>query len=101
MFQTTLEQLKLQQGEFLGAATLEEGAYQHGYNHIAHLHALNELQYMEKVTNEILLHSGEENFVERVLEQLTSEWKLRLKVSDVIMSSDENTCNIVIFGYLN
>lgn len=81
-FQTTLEQLQLQQGELLGAATLEEGAYQHGYGYIARLHALNELQHIEKITNDLLVHSADDNMVNIVLTQLVSEWELRIKVSE-------------------
>lgn len=64
-----------------GAASLEEGAYQHGYGYISKLHALNELQQVEKIVNELLLRPNDNKFAENLIEKLMNEWSLRLKVN--------------------
>ncbi|RZC32904.1 serine/threonine-protein kinase ATR, partial [Asbolus verrucosus] len=80
LFATTLEKLKSQQMELLGAASLEEGSYQHGYCYISRLHALNELYQVEKATYEMLLKPNDNTFVESVISHLAKEWELRIKV---------------------
>lgn len=77
-FQLVVQQLQNQQVEALGAATLEEGAYQHGYGYISRLHTLNEMQRIEKATNQLLKRDC--NSTEGIVNQLVSEWELRLKV---------------------
>ncbi|XP_044758902.1 serine/threonine-protein kinase atr [Coccinella septempunctata] len=79
-FQCTLESLKLQQVDSLGAASLVEGAYQHGYGYIARLHSLNELQQVEKCMHSLLVQSNDNKLIERVINDLKGEWELRLKV---------------------
>ncbi|KYB25791.1 Serine/threonine-protein kinase ATR-like Protein [Tribolium castaneum] len=79
-FDTIIEDMKSQQVDFLGAASVEEGAYQHGYCYISRLHALNELQQVEKTTYEILAKADNCDFVRRVIENLAKEWELRIKV---------------------
>lgn len=77
-FQAVIEQMRSQQVEALGGATLEEGAYQHGYGYISRLHVLNEMQRIEKMTSELLKGNGDA--VEVLVKQLVFEWELRLKV---------------------
>lgn len=79
-FQTILDQLMREQVDSFGAATLEEGAYQHGYGYIAKLHALNELQQVEKILHELLLKPNDQQYADSFLTKLQSEWSLRLKV---------------------
>lgn len=69
-----------EQVEYFGAAILEEGAYQHGYDYISKLHALNELQQVEQVINELLLKPNDQQFANTLVSKLTNEWSLRLKV---------------------
>lgn len=69
-----------EQVESFGAATLEEGAYQHGYNYISKLHALNELQQVEKLVHELLLKPNDNQYGRRLILKLMNEWSLRLKV---------------------
>lgn len=89
-FHEVIEEMRYQQVEALGAATLEEGAYQHGYGYISRLHALNEMQRIEKVTSELLKRSGNGNVVEDLIKQLVAEWELRLKVSKFLEGEYEN-----------
>ncbi|XP_044272747.1 serine/threonine-protein kinase ATR-like [Tribolium madens] len=79
-FEGIIEGMKSQQVEFLGAASVEEGAYQHGYCYISRLHALNELQQVEKITYKILANRNDGDFVRHVIENLSKEWELRIKV---------------------
>lgn len=79
-FENVLEALRLQLAEVLSTITLEEGIYQHGYRNIVKLHALNELQKIENMTHEILAQGCDQNFINSAMEQLTSDWDLRLKV---------------------
>lgn len=72
--------MKLQQVDSLGAASLEEGAYQHGYGYIARLHSLNELQQVEKCIYKLLHQQNDNKLIEKVVNDLKSEWELRLKV---------------------
>lgn len=72
--------------ECFGAATLEEGAYQHGYGYITKLHALNELQQVEKIVNELLLKPNDQQFAHNLITKLMHEWSLRLKVCIRILS---------------
>lgn len=78
-FETTIEGLKSQQVELLGAASVEDGAYQQGYCYISRLHALNELQQVEKITYEILAKNDSDS-VSQVIQNLAKEWELRIKV---------------------
>ncbi|XP_063916724.1 serine/threonine-protein kinase ATR-like isoform X2 [Zophobas morio] len=76
LFDGLIQSLKNQQADLLGAASVEEGAYQHGYCYISRLHALNELQQVERATYEIL-KGGD---AVRVIKNLAKEWELRIKV---------------------
>lgn len=69
-----------EQVESFGAATLEEGAYQHGYGYISKLHALNELQQVEKLVHELLLLPNDYQYGQNLISKLMNEWSLRLKV---------------------
>ncbi|KAL3272429.1 hypothetical protein HHI36_013911 [Cryptolaemus montrouzieri] len=79
-FKDTLDFLKLQQVNSLGAASLEEGAYQHGYSYISRLHSLNELQRVEKFIFELLVRPNDNKFVENIINKLKNEWQLRIKI---------------------
>lgn len=79
-FQNVLNTLKLQQVENFGAATLEEGAYQHGYNYILRLHALNEMEKLEKTITDLELKSNDDQYVGTVMKNLVNEFELRVKV---------------------
>lgn len=70
----------MQQTNGFGAASLEEGAYQHGYNYIAKLHALNELEHIEKLVYELLTNQKDKKFCETLVKKLMSEWELRIKI---------------------
>lgn len=83
-FQAILDDMMREQVESFGASTLEEGAYQHGYGYISKLHALNELQQVEKVVNELLLRPNDQQFSLSLVTKLMNEWCLRLKVRKVI-----------------
>lgn len=79
-FDNVLSFLKGELVNEFGAASLEEGAYQHGYSNISKLHALNELEQVEKVIYELLARSNDHNACQSILKKLTSEWELRIKV---------------------
>lgn len=79
-FMDILNHLKKQQVSGFSAASLEEGAYQHGYNYIAKLHALNELEQVEKLIYELLARQNDENSCVSVVKKLCSEWELRIKI---------------------
>ncbi|KAJ8938742.1 hypothetical protein NQ318_016037 [Aromia moschata] len=79
-FKSTLNGLLKQNVESFGAASLEEGAYQHGYNCVSKLHALTELQQVEKTLHELLLKPNDQIYCENLLKKLTEEWMLRIKV---------------------
>ncbi|KAJ8944483.1 hypothetical protein NQ314_009467 [Rhamnusium bicolor] len=79
-FKITLDGLLKHQIESFGAASLEEGAYQHGYSCISKLHALNELQQVEKTLYELLLKPNDQNYAENLMKKLMDEWMLRIKV---------------------
>lgn len=66
--------------ELFGASSLEEGAYQHGYNCIAKLHSLNELEKVEKSVYELLAFANDQKACETIMKTLISELELRLKV---------------------
>lgn len=83
MFQKISDGLMQEQVESFGAATLEKGAYQHGYGYISKLHALNELQQVERVVNELLLKPNDQQFAHSLITKLMKEWSLRLKVSTI------------------
>lgn len=85
-FQSVIEELRYQQVEALGAATLEEGAYQHGYGYVSRLHILNEMQRIEKMTSEMLKRNGYD--VDDLIKQLAFEWELRLKVRYLIQITE-------------
>lgn len=97
-FQTVIEEMRHQQMEALGSATLEEGAYQHGYGYISRLHVLNEMQRIERLTSEILMRNGD--IVEDLVKQLVFEWELRLKVNDFILSLKINIHEGIFLCYL-
>ncbi|CAH1116639.1 unnamed protein product [Phaedon cochleariae] len=79
-FQTTLNGLMRQQVMSFSAASLEEGAYQHGYGYVSKLHALNELQQVEKVVSELLLKPNDKQYAENLMKKMMNEWTLRIKV---------------------
>ncbi|XP_017770441.1 PREDICTED: serine/threonine-protein kinase atr-like [Nicrophorus vespilloides] len=76
-FKSKLGELRMAQVDCLSAASLEEGAYQQGYFYISRLHALNEVEQIEHMLNEILLRPSE---CQNLVKKLKSEWELRLKV---------------------
>ncbi|XP_030746712.1 serine/threonine-protein kinase ATR-like isoform X2 [Sitophilus oryzae] len=80
LFKSTLESIKRQQVESFGSASLEEGAYQHGYNYITRLHCLNELEQIEKTLSELFLKPNDKNYAEKIMKKLSYEWQLRIKV---------------------
>lgn len=80
LFETVVKGAKMAQIEILGAASLEEGAYQHGYSCISKLHALNELEQVERAARELLLRPNDRNVTEGVISHLSKEWELRIKV---------------------
>lgn len=69
-----------EQVESFGAASLEEGAYQHGYAYISKLHALHELEQVEKLVQELKLKPNDQQFGNSLILKLKNEWSLRLKV---------------------
>lgn len=75
-----MHNLSKQQVEAFGAASLEEGAYQHGYGYISKLHALNELQQVEKIVSDLLLKPNDQRYAENLMKKLKNEWLLRIKV---------------------
>ncbi|KAL1512933.1 hypothetical protein ABEB36_002432 [Hypothenemus hampei] len=79
-FKHVLESIKKQQVEAFGAASLEEGAYHHGYNYIIRLHCLTELEQLEKCLFELILKPNDHNYAESIVNKLLNEWQLRLKV---------------------
>lgn len=80
-FSETLKILRSQQIDSLAATSLEEGIYQHGYESIVKLHALNELEQIETIVRELLLKSNDHKAAEWIINKLSSEWDLRIKVS--------------------
>lgn len=79
-FQAIVKDMIHDQVEYFGAAILEEGAYQHGYDYISKLHAINELQQVEQLVNELLLKPNDNQFANSLTTKLSNEWSLRLKV---------------------
>ncbi|KAK9719934.1 Phosphatidylinositol 3- and 4-kinase [Popillia japonica] len=79
-FSETLKILRSQQIDSLAATSLEEGIYQHGYESIVKLHALNELEQIETIVRELLLKSNDHKAAEWIINKLSSEWDLRIKV---------------------
>ncbi|KAG5868652.1 hypothetical protein JTB14_031712 [Gonioctena quinquepunctata] len=79
-FRTTIDGLLKQQVLSFGAASLEEGAYQHGYGYISKLHAINELQQVEKIVSDLLVRPNDQHYAENVMKKLMNEWTLRIKV---------------------
>lgn len=75
-----LASIKKQQVDSFGAASLEEGAYHHGYSYIAHLHGLNELEQLEQRLFDLFLKPNDRNFAETIVQKLAHEWQLRIKV---------------------
>lgn len=72
--------LRSQQVDQIGATSLEEGIYQHGYGSIVKLHSLNELEQIEKVIYELLSRANDHKAVESIIKGLSKEWELRIKV---------------------
>lgn len=72
-----LEALRIAQVESLGAASLQEGAYHHGYCYIARLHALTEVEQIMELYESF---SSDKNF-KLSMKQLIKQWQLRLKVN--------------------
>lgn len=81
-FHGILNELLREQVESFGAASLEEGAYQHGYGYITKMHVLTELQQVEKMVSELLMKPNDKQFGERLIKKLFGEWSLRLKVTN-------------------
>ncbi|XP_071056684.1 serine/threonine-protein kinase ATR [Onthophagus taurus] len=79
-FKEILSNLRLHQVDLLGATSLEEGAYQQGYTSIVNLHALNELEVMEKMIYSLLVKPNDHQFVERIVSKTSTDLELRLKV---------------------
>ncbi|XP_018574027.1 serine/threonine-protein kinase ATR-like, partial [Anoplophora glabripennis] len=79
-FKNTLDGLLKSQVESFGAASLEVGAYQHGYSCISKLHALNELRQVENTLSELFLKPNDNTYTKNVMMKLTDEWMLRIKV---------------------
>ncbi|ERL94616.1 hypothetical protein D910_11893 [Dendroctonus ponderosae] len=79
-FKRVLESIKKQQVDSFGAASLEEGAYHHGYSYIAHLHCLNELEQLEQKLVDLFLKPNDRNYAESIVQKLANEWQLRIKV---------------------
>ncbi|XP_018328651.1 serine/threonine-protein kinase ATR [Agrilus planipennis] len=79
-FRKVIDDLRMTQIENLGAASLEEGAYSHGYNYIAHLHVLNELEQLERLIKDLLLRHNDTNALKNIIERISVEWKLRMKI---------------------
>ncbi|KAF7269206.1 hypothetical protein GWI33_017672 [Rhynchophorus ferrugineus] len=80
LFNSTLECLKRQQVESFGSASLEEGAYHHGYSYITNLHCLTELEQIEKTLFQLYLKPNDKNYAEKIMKKLSNEWQLRIKV---------------------
>ncbi|XP_023017943.2 serine/threonine-protein kinase atr isoform X2 [Leptinotarsa decemlineata] len=79
-FSGTVDGILKQQVLSFGAASLEEGAYQHGYGYISKLHALNELQQVEKVISDLLVKPFDQRYAENLMKKLMNDWTLRIKV---------------------
>ncbi|XP_060518372.1 serine/threonine-protein kinase ATR isoform X2 [Cylas formicarius] len=79
-FRAVLEAIKRQQVDAFAAASLEEGAYQHGYGYIVRLHCLNEIEQVEKALSELFLKPNDNNYIQGIMNKLTKEWQLRFKV---------------------
>ncbi|XP_072378347.1 serine/threonine-protein kinase ATR [Diabrotica undecimpunctata] len=79
-FRTTLDCLMKQQVFAFGATSLEEGAYKSGYGYISKLHALNELQQVEKLMSDLLISPNNKEYAEKMMKKLLNEWTLRIKV---------------------
>lgn len=75
-----LETIRKQLVDSFGAASLEEGAYHHGYNHITRLHWLTELEQLEKSLFELFLKPNDPNYVNTILTKMFNDWQLRIKV---------------------
>lgn len=79
LFKQVLDDIKLQEAEIMETVTLEEG-----YEAISRLHAINELEQMEFVANELILKSESENYANEMILRMVSEWELRIKVCKVV-----------------
>ncbi|XP_056649111.1 serine/threonine-protein kinase ATR-like isoform X3 [Diorhabda sublineata] len=79
-FKSTIDGLMMQQVFSFGATSLEEGAYKSGYGCVSKLHALNELQQVEKIIFDLLDSPNNREYAENVIKKLSKEWSLRLKV---------------------
>ncbi|KAK5640945.1 hypothetical protein RI129_009492 [Pyrocoelia pectoralis] len=79
-FNNILNSLSISQVDSLGAASLKEGAYQHGYVYAARLHAITELKQIGNMIKELLVRPNDHKVCESVLKKLMTEWKLRLKI---------------------
>ncbi|CAH0564186.1 unnamed protein product [Brassicogethes aeneus] len=80
LFNQVIDEIKIQQVESLGASSMEMGVYQRGYSYISRLHAINELEQVEKCINELLLKPNDKNYAEAIMKKLSMEWELRIKV---------------------
>lgn len=81
-FKITLDGLQKQQVLAFGATSLEEGAYKSGYSYISKLHALSELQQVEKVLSDLLISPNNKEYGEAMMKKLLNEWSLRIKVKN-------------------
>lgn len=79
-FKEVVKSIKKQQVDSFGAASLEEGAYHHGYSYITRLHCLNELEQIEKSLFDLFLKPNDQNYAESIMKKLSNEWQLRIKV---------------------
>nr|CAI5838056.1 unnamed protein product [Callosobruchus analis] len=84
-FQTTLNNLLTQQLDLFSAASLEEGAYQHGYNYISKLHTLNECQQVQRLVSDILVKPNDTQYAENLTKKLTNDWNLRIKIIEPLL----------------
>ncbi|KAB0793869.1 hypothetical protein PPYR_13489 [Photinus pyralis] len=79
-FNNILNSLSISQVDALGAASLKQGAYQHGYMYAARLHTITELKQIGNMIKELLLRPNDHKVCESVLKKLMVEWELRLKI---------------------
>ncbi|XP_057666885.1 serine/threonine-protein kinase ATR-like [Diorhabda carinulata] len=79
-FKSTIDGLMMQQVFSFSATSLEEGAYKSGYGCVSKLHALNELQQVEKIIFDLLDSPNNREYAENVIKKLSKEWSLRIKV---------------------
>lgn len=77
-----MDGLQKQQVLAFGATSLEEGAYKSGYSYISKLHALSELQQVEKVLSDLLISPNNKEYGEAMMKKLLNEWSLRIKVNN-------------------